>query len=407
MSEHYPKSKALFERAVEVIPGGIYGHTSPAATLPLQSPYYAARGEGCRYWDVDGNAYIDYMCGYGPILLGYNHPEIEAVAAEQRSLGNCFNHPTEHMVTLAERLVSLVDFADWSVFAKNGSDVTAWAIKVAREHTGRKKILCIKNAYHGIDAWCSPRKGGVIEEDREHIHAFPWNDLNVFKSLIQRYRGEIAAFIATPFHHPTFADCRLPAPGFFEGIQEICREEGIVFVLDDIRAGFRLHIGGSHRHFGFEPDLICFCKALGNGYPISAALGRESLKLAASRVFLTGSYWNSAVPMVVALKVLELIERDDLIQQMEARGRQLTEGLVALGEKYDCPIKPSGVPAVPFFRFAEESNFLRWQAFCAEAMKAGLFFHPHHNWFVSAAHTEADVAETLERAEGVFKQGAF
>ncbi len=162
----YTKSNELFARAAKVIPGGIYGHASPAISLPGASPYYAARAEGCRYWDVDGNEFIDFMCGYGPIILGYNHPEVEEAAARQARDGNCFNHPTPLMVELAERLVSLVDFASWSVFGKNGADMTTWCTQVAREHTGAKKILKVAGAYHGSHPWCSPGHGGWIEEDR-------------------------------------------------------------------------------------------------------------------------------------------------------------------------------------------------------------------------------------------------
>lgn len=136
----FPNSMALFERARRVIPAGIYGHTTPAQLVPKEFPYYATRAEGCRYWDADGNEYLDFLCSYGPIVLGHKHPEIEEAAERQRRAGDCFNHPTALMVELAERLASLVDFADWCVFGKNGSDMTTWAVQVAREFTGRKNF---------------------------------------------------------------------------------------------------------------------------------------------------------------------------------------------------------------------------------------------------------------------------
>ncbi len=276
MSRSFARSLALFERASAVIPGGIYGHTNPAATLPMASPYYAVRSEGCRYWDADDNEYLDFLCGYGPNVLGARHPEVEAAAEAQRVKGDCFNHPTPVVVDLAERLVALVDFAAWAVFGKNGSDMTTWALQVAREHTGRKKILMVHGAYHGSHAWCTPGHGGLIEEDYAHIHGFPWNDLDAFEKLLREHRGQVAGVIITPFHHPAFGDSALPAPGFLKGIEAACRREGAVLILDDVRCGFRLHMGGSHRFFGFEPDLICFSKALANGHPLSAALGRKN-----------------------------------------------------------------------------------------------------------------------------------
>ncbi|MGF1484426.1 MAG: aminotransferase class III-fold pyridoxal phosphate-dependent enzyme [Opitutales bacterium] len=400
----FPRSMELFERAARVIPGGVYGHTSPAVNLPLRSPYFAARAEGCRYWDVDGREYIDLMCAYGPNVLGYNHPEVESAAAQQRAAGNAFNHPTERMVELAERLCALIDFADWGVFGRNGSDMTTWALSVAREATQRKKVLKVKGAYHGVDPWCTPGHGGLIEEDRAHIHEFAWNDLDSFNELMRTHAGQVAAVILTPFHHPAFGDSVLPADGFLPGIEAACRREGSLLILDDIRAGFRLHLSGSHRAFGFTPDIACYCKALANGYPISAAVGAHPLRVAASRVFLTGSYWNNAVPMAAALKTLELIEGTQAIETMRQRGKQLFDGLRALGERYEKPFVLSGPPAMPYVRFAHENDFRDLQTFCAACMEHGLFLHPHHNGFLCAAHTEADITEALQRTDSAFRQ---
>ncbi|MFZ5805982.1 MAG: aminotransferase class III-fold pyridoxal phosphate-dependent enzyme [Verrucomicrobiota bacterium] len=396
------QSKMLFERAVNVIPGGIYGHTSPAATVPMEFPYYAKEASGCRYKDVDGNEYIDFLCAYGPVVLGYHHPRVEEAAERQRRMGDCFNHPAPVMVELAERLVNLVDFADWAVFGKNGSDMTTWSIQVAREFTKRKKILCVKGAYHGSHAWCTPGYGGLIEEDKKHIHAFGWNDLEDFHANIKKFRNQIAGVIMTPFHHPMFADSVLPAPGFFEAIETTCRQEGIVFILDDIRAGFRLDLGGSHRFFGFEPDLTCYSKALGNGYPISAALGRKELKIAATKVFLTGSFWNNAVPMAAAMACLDVLEKENAIHHIRKMGEMLAVGFHDLAKKHKLPLRLSGPPALPFLTFADETNFLRSQRFTVECIQRGVFFHPHHNWFLSAAHQPADIQKTLKIADQAF-----
>jgi glutamate-1-semialdehyde 2,1-aminomutase len=402
MSRSFARSKALFERAARVIPGGIYGHTNPAAVLPLASPYYAARSSGCRYWDVDENEYIDFLCGYGPVILGYQHPEVEAAAEAQRRQGSCFNHPSTAMVELAERLVSLVDFAEWAVFGKNGSDMTTWCLQVAREQTGRKKILMARSAYHGSHSWCTPGHGGLIEEDYAHIHAFAWNDLESFESLLRQYRGQVAGVIVTAFHHPAFGDSELPAPGFLAAIQAACRREGSVLILDDVRSGFRLHLGGSHRYFGFEPDLICFSKALANGYPLSAALGRRELQRAAGRVFLTGSFWNNAVPMAAALATLQILERDNVPAHLARLGAALRGGFQSLAAKHGLGIRYTGVDAMPFMTFSDERNFYRSQAFCREVIRRGVFLHPHHNWFLCAAHQDADIAEALEAVDAGF-----
>jgi len=399
----FTRSLELFERARQVIPGGIYGHATPALVNPGQSPYYAERAKGCRYWDVDGNEYIDYLCGYGPILHGYQNEEIEAAAEEQRGKGDCFNHPGSVMVDLAEKLVDSVGFADWCVFGKNGSDMTTWALQVARQHTRRKKILMVKGAYHGIDPWCVPGHGGLIEEDRAHIHSFNWNDPQSLLDLIHTHADDIAAIITTPYHHPTFADSELPDNVFLKTIRDSCDKHGILWILDDIRAGFRLHPGGSHRAFNFTPDLACYCKAIANGYPLSACVGRKELKISSTKVFLTGSFWNGAVPMAAALKTVEILERDQGIARMNDMGTRLRKGLSKSAKRHGLSITCSGPPAIPFLTFSNETNLYRSQRFSEECIKRGAFIHPHHNWFLSTAHTQTDIDATLEITDQAFQ----
>ena len=274
----YQRSMALFQRAEAVIPGGIYGHVTPALMEPGRSPYYAARAQGCRYWDVDGNEYLDFMCGYGPVVLGHGHPEVEAAAQRVRQDGLCFNHPTEFAVQLAERLVDLIDFADWAVFAKNGSDVTTWCTQVAREATRRRKILVVERAYHGSAPWCTPGHGGLTEADQSQVDHFQWNNPQSLDAAFSRNRDDVAAVVVTPYHHPLFDGSTFATTEFVEAVNQVCQRHDALLILDDIRAGFRLDVQGSHHEFGFKPDLGCYCKAMANGYPISAAAGRADLK---------------------------------------------------------------------------------------------------------------------------------
>ena len=367
--------------------------------MPGATPYYAVEGFGCRYRDLDGNTFIDFLCGYGPLVLGYHHPEVEAAATDARARGAAFNHPTPLMVELAEALVSRIDFADWAVFAKNGADLTTWGTQVAREFTGRPKILKIRGAYHGTHAWCTPGHGGLLPEDRAHIHDFPFNDIAALGSLFARHRGQIAALILTPFHHPAFADSQLPSPDFVAACNRLCREHGVLQILDDVRCGFRLSADGSHSVYGYKPDLSVYCKALANGHPISACVGRAALKPAASRVFLTGSYWNDPAPMAAALATLAVIERDNIPARLAALGERFVSGFLALGQKHGIPLVASGPPAMPYVRVADDPSFVRTQSLCAAAVAQGVFLHPHHNWFISAAMTESDIDEALQRLD--------
>ena len=290
----FEKSKEMFLRATRVIPSGISGHKNPSFGVPGSFPYFAERGEGCRYVDVDGNEYIDFLCGYGPIVLGYNYKKIDAAADAQRALGSAFNHPTPRTVELAEKLVELIPCADWAAFGRNGSDVTTYAIQIAREYTQRRKIIVARGAYHGSHAWCTPGHGGLLIEDQLHVLTFTWNDATELEALVKAHEGDVAGVILTPYHHPAFAVQELPTESFWPDVRRICDSHGIVLICDDIRAGFRLHMRGSGEYFGFVPDMMCYCKAIANGYSLSAIVGKDEFKAAASNVFFTGTYYTAA-----------------------------------------------------------------------------------------------------------------
>jgi glutamate-1-semialdehyde 2,1-aminomutase len=398
----FDKSQELFQRATKVVPSGISGNKNPAFAVPGSFPYYAEKGEGCRYWDVDGNEYIDYLAGYGPIVLGYNEPVVDAAAEAQRKLGAAFNHPTPRAVELAEKLVGMIPLIDWCAFGKNGSDVTAYAVQTAREHTQRRKILKAKGEYHGSQSWCRSGLGGLIETDFEHVLDFPWNDATAVEDLFKKNDGDVAGVIITPYHHPAFADQVLPKPGFLADLRRLCDQYGAVLILDDVRAGFRLHAQGSHEYFGFQPDLTCYCKAMANGYAISACCGRDPFKPAASRVFFTGTYYTSAVEQAASLACLDQLKDGTAIAHMMKMGTMLMEGLKKGAADHGLEVTMSGPPTLPFMTFRNETNFRRSQRFSGEAAKRGALLHPHHNWFIMRAHTEKDIAKTLDIADTCF-----
>jgi glutamate-1-semialdehyde 2,1-aminomutase len=362
-----------------------------------------ARGEGCRIWDVDGNAYIDFMCSYGPIVLGHKHPRVEEAAAAERSRGDSYNLPGEVWVELAELLVDITPAADWVMYAKNGSDVTTWSLAVARAHTRRNKAIMAAGAYHGSHAWCSPIPIGITDADRANILTFRYNDLDDLRRVVAENRGDVAALILCPFRHDLLHDEEMPAPGFHQSVRELCDQEGIVLVLDDIRGGFRLHLGGSGELLGLRPDLICYCKAIANGYPLAAGLGREELRLAALGVFFTGTFWTATVPMAAAIATINTLREEGGIEQMEAMGTRFREGLDQQARSLGLAITQTGPPAIPFMTFdADEGAFQRSRVFCSEACRRGVFLHPIHNWFLSAAHKEADIDEALAVTEVAF-----
>jgi glutamate-1-semialdehyde 2,1-aminomutase len=403
----FPESERLLARAKRVIPGGIYGHTAPHLLVPGKYPYFFARARGSRLWDVDGNEYVDLLCSYGPIVLGHNHPKVDEAAARRAAEGRLFDGPGREWVELAERLVDLVPWADWAVFAKNGADVCTWALHVARAATGRQTVLAVTGAYHGTHPWCTPTRDGLTTGDRAHVTWFRWNDLAGLDDAIATHDGDVAAIMVTPFRHEVHADQEMPAPDFLPGVRERCDRLGAVMILDDVRAGFRLHPRGSGEAFGVQPDFACFSKAIANGHALSAAVARESLRDAARRVFFTGTYWISPVEMAAALACLAELDASDAVAVMRERGERLRDGLLGQAATHDMAVRHTGPPAIPFLTFdADAGSFERSRIFAAACVARGVYVHPYHNWFVSTALTDADLDRVLEATDAAFRDVA-
>ena len=402
----FDKSMETLRRAMEVIPAGIYGHLGPAegCHIPIDAyPKYCSRADGTYFWDVDGNRFIDYMCAYGPNILGYNDPDVEEAAARQREKGNCTTAPSPVMVDFAELLVDTVASADWAFFAKNGNDVTSLAIMTARAHTHRKKIVFFKGYYHGVSPWTQKIDyPGIIEEDVMHNIYVPWNDLDALEEVFAANRGQIAAVISQPYMHGNFVDNELPAPGFWQKVRALCSENETILVVDDVRAGFRLDLAGSDHYFGFEADLICFCKAIANGHNVSALCGKNFLKGTVSGLSYTGSYWMSAVPFAAGIACIEKLKRIGAPGQLIEKGDKLKTGLITAAREFGYDLHVSGVPSLFYLRLADDPSLMLHQRWIAECVRRGVYLTNHHNHFINAALTDEDIAETVEIAKEAF-----
>ncbi len=393
-----PLDAALRERARRVVPGGMWGHQH-ADKLPENYPQFFARADGCRLWDVDGRAYLDFMCSWGPNLLGHHHPEVEAAAERQARLGDCMNGPAQTMVELAELLVDTVAHADWAQFQKNGTDATTTCVTIARAATGRRKILAARGAYHGAVPWCSPSLMGVTAEDRAHILFYDYNDAESLREAAAQAGDDLAGIIASAFRHDLARDQELPSRAFAETARAICDAQGAALILDEVRAGFRLHLAGSWEQFGVRPDLAAWSKALANGYPIAAVTGREWLKKAAAQVFVTGSFWCGAVPMAAAVATLTVLRRGGVIEHMAATGQKLRAGIDQLARRHEVSLRQTGPAQMPMILFDDDADFRKGELFCRTALAKGVYFHPRHNMFLCAAHGEAEIEEALKAAD--------
>ena len=380
----------------------MWGHLD-ASKLPTGYPQFFARGEGGHIHDVDGNRYVDLMCSWGPIILGHHNPAVEAAARKQANLGDCLNGPAPVMVELAERLVDRIPAADWAMFQKNGTDATTACVTIARAATGRRTILIARGSYHGAAPWCTPIPAGTTDSDRANQRHFDYNDVPSLEQAAAAAGPDLAGIIITAFRHDNIVDQELPSQAFAEAARRICDRAGAALIIDDVRAGFRLHRGGSWEPLGVRPDLSAWSKAIANGHALSAVTGCDGLRDAAAKVFVTGSFWCSAVAMAAALATLDELDRLDVIPHIAGLGETLRQGLAERARAHNIGLRQSGPAAMPLFLFEGDHDFAMGRAFCQAALRAGAFLHPRHNMFLCAAHTEADISAVLDASEAGFR----
>ena len=383
------KSDEYFAKAKKVIPGGIFGHYKYA--VRESGPKFFSKSEGAYFWDLDDNRYVDLMCGYGPSILGYNHPEVEEAFKSSSDKGNTVSIASPVMVDLASKLVDMVDIADWALFGKNGGDATSLAVMIAREFTGKKKIIKIDDGYHGVAPWMQDKnRPGVIASDSEHVIKIKWNDLEELENLLSQGNNDIACFISSPYDHPVSRDNSLPNKGYWEKVTSLCKKHGILTIVDDVRSGFRINLKGSNVAFGFSPDMICFGKAIANGHPLASLVGKEEIRKAAERVYFTGTQFFSAPPMAAAIATLNELEKVDAPKKLIDYGKNLNSRLEAVASEKGFNLVSSGVFSMPYYRLEGESfeTHIKW---IDECVKRGVYMLSYHNHFISLAHKEEDI----------------
>ena len=404
--EHEFKLKndlSLRKRANAFIPGGMWGHMS-VKKLPFGYPQFFSKAKDARIWDLDGNCYIDFMCGYGPNILGYNNVEVDDAVNEQRKKLDLGNGPSALVVDLAEKLIKLVDSADWALFAKNGTDATTTCLTISRAATGKKKVLVAKGSYHGSAPWCTPVATGVVEEDISNLVFFEYNNSISLEEAAKEAGADLAGIILTAFRHDVRRDQELPKKAFLKKAREICDKKNAVLILDDVRAGFRINRRGSWVDYGVKPDLTAFSKAIGNGYPLSAVVGVEKLRQAASEIYVTGSFWCNATSMAASLKTLSIIEERDVVEHISSLGEKLRSGVGQIANSVGVEISQSGPVQMPLILFKDDKDFLKGSKFVQYLLSKGIYFHPWHNMFLSLAHTAEDVSTTLDAVEFAMKK---
>ena len=318
-SRGFSESERFLVRALEIIPLG--SQTFSKSYLQYvrgAMPQFVVRGDGCRVEDVDGNRYIDYVLGLLPVVLGYRDRDVDAAILRQLESGISFSLPTTLEADLAERLVRLIPCAEKVRFGKNGSDATSAAIRLARAYTGRDRVLAC--GYHGWHDWyigATSRRLGIPKAVCDLTETFPYNQPDIVAERLARSPDAYAAVILEP------AGVETPAPGFLARLRELTERHGVVLIFDEVITGFRVHMGGAQAEYGVTPDLACFGKAMGNGTPISAIVGRREIMDEMYEIFFSGTFGGEALSLAASIATIDKLVRENAIARMRAFGRDL------------------------------------------------------------------------------------
>jgi len=432
------KSAALFDYASQYLVAGVSG--SARLNAALGHPLYLTRGDGCRVYDVDGRAYIDYNLSHGATFLGHNHPQVRKAIEQALDMGVICAYETEYHSRLAERICNVVPCAEQVRFANSGSEATLAAIRLARAVTGKQKILKFEGHFHGLHDYVVWNAHGPVREDlptypyvpaqvesagippqiSEYVIVIPWNDPAAFEQAMGEHAHELAAIICEPVNYNS--GCILPQPGMLELLREQATRYGVLLIFDEVLSGFRMAIGGAQGYYRVTPDLCTLAKAVANGLPLAVVAGRRDLMQVLSPVGQaahSGTYSGHLFAILAALASLEEIGQPGFYDRIFANADRLYGGLTKLFDSHGVPARVQGLGARFGIYFGVTSEVTNYQdaaridgglgdRFIQACFQRGLYFHNYgrlslgHHGF-SAAHTPADIDETLDRIEDAIR----
>lgn len=388
------QSRALKVRAEKVIPSCTQTFSKgPTQYVQGVAPVFLLRGQGSHVWDVDGNEFIDYPMALGPMILGYNDPAVTEAVMRQMQAGTVFSLPHPLEVEVAERLTQMIPCAEMVRFGKNGSDVTSAAVRVARAYTGRDLIACC--GYHGWQDWyigTTTRNKGIPKAVQDLTIPFEYNKLESLERIFTEHRGRIAAVIMEP------VGLVLPQDGFLERVRELTQREGTLLVFDEVLTGFRVALGGAQEYFGVTPDLACLGKAMANGYPLAAIVGRRQVMELFDEVFFSFTFGGEALSLAAAAATLEVLSRHQVTADIWEKGKRLQDGYNVLAEDFRLRQVTAcvGMPCRSVITFTDsigQESLLYKSLFQQECLKRGVLFSGAQN--PSYSHTDADIDRTL------------
>jgi glutamate-1-semialdehyde 2,1-aminomutase len=422
------RERALLDDAGRFLAGGGLG----LFVMPPEHNLVIARGEGPRVWSVSGREYLDYHLGSGPALLGHAHPEVTAAVSAQLPRGTTYYFLNEPEIELAKRLVDAIPCAEVVHYTGSGTEATYYALRIARAFTGRTKVLKFEGAWHGMHdygLWGTvpsrasdyPRAAadsvGVPGATGETVLVTPFNETDAAVAMIERHAGELAAVIVEPLQRVL-----RPEPGFLEALRDATRRHGIVLIFDEIVTGFRIAWGGAQQAYGVVPDLACYGKAISGGFPLAAIAGRGDVmgvldarsRPRAEVVWATNTLNGNPVCAAAGLVALDVLGRPGTYERLARTGARLREGLVAAGKRRGFDVQAPGEDAVFGLRFTARRPLRTWMdltsadkdlgwRFAMELLARGILVNPNEKFYVSIAHTDADVDHTLAVADEAFE----
>lgn len=425
MSVVLREGQRLWDRARRVLPGGV---SSNVKMEERPQPLFFTRAEGSRLYDCDGNAYIDYTCGYGPVILGHAYPPV--VEALQRAAARGFIYGGQHEgeVLLAERLASMVPCVEMVRYNSSGSEVVAAAVRLARAYTGRAKIVRFAGHYHGwfdealvathpapdggptADGGASPQpeSAGQPPSSAAHVLVAPWNDAAALEQLLAAHRDDVAAVIMEPIM--CNSGVIMPAPGYLQRVREACTRFGAVLIFDEVITGFRVHLGGAQALLDVTPDLAVFGKAMANGFPMSCVGGRRELMdlISDGTVVHAGTFNGNPLGVAAALATIDELARDRgaVYARLRTIGARLMHGIREAAAARGVPVVLQGPGPVFYMWFTGAAAIADYTAsarvsrepyarFAAAMLDHGVRVIPGGRWYVTASHTDEDVERTI------------
>jgi len=405
------KGILLYEKAKKIIPGGTQLLSKrPEMFLPDLWPAYYDKAKGCKVWDLDGNDYIDmsYM-GIGACILGYADKDINIAVKKAIDKGNMSTLNCPEEVELAELLCELHPWAEMVRYARTGGEAMSIAIRIARAKTGKDLVFFC--GYHGWQDWYL--SANLADDEALDGHLLPgleskgvprglkgtaipfnYNDRDCFLELINKYKNDIGVVVMEPIRN------YYPKEGFLETIREITKKLGVILIFDEVTSGWRLNIGGAHLNFGIEPDIAVFAKAISNGYPMAAIIGKSDVMETAQDSFISSTYWTERIGPVAALATIKKLKKDNIPEYLINIGKKLQEGWKKLSKKHDLNITVSGVNPLGHFSFNYKNPLVLKTLFTQLMLEKG--FLATNAFYASYAHKKEHIDKYLEAVDEVF-----